>query len=205
MALSFNATDTSINAGSPTILDDLGPLTWMAWIKPESEGENDAGVVIAKDDNQTTGWKNLILGLTDTIRFTQDYEGANNLERKCDNGSITMGVWQHVAATWEGTSSASGIHIYIDAQEPGYQTTQDGVGSYVSEASKPLIIGGAPITGLRTFDGLIDDVRIYDRVLTETEVRALYLDPFGPIRPHRFMPTFPAAEKPKPRIIVRSP
>jgi hypothetical protein len=75
--------------------------------------------------------------------------------------------------TWDGTNSATnGVKIYKNGVALG-ATFTDGVGSRVVDTSNPMIIGNRGNLN-RTFDGFIDDVRVYNRVLTLSEIRQLY-------------------------------
>ena len=67
-----------------------------------------------------------------------------------------IGVWHHVAATYDG----SALVLYRD-------------GVYVNQAGIDLInISGINLGGL--FKGNMDDVRIYKRALTSEEINVLY-------------------------------
>jgi len=104
-----------------------------------------------------------------------------------NNNAVVLNVWQHIAVTWDGTNQGTGIHIYTDGIEQAYQETgNDGTG--VSDVGVPLTIGNRNEND-RTFDGLIDDVRIYNRVITASEVWSLYADPFLEFRGLLLAPT----------------
>src|SRR5262249_383164 len=91
--------------------------------------------------------------------------------RNSDN-SIVLNTWQHVAATWDGTKNAGSIHIYVNGV-PSDGAAVDGVGLAQSDAATPLPIGNHPVDRARNFDGAIDGVRVYNRVLTPAEIQSL--------------------------------
>jgi hypothetical protein len=54
-----------------------------------------------------------------------------------------------------------------------YATTTDAVGTRVSDASANIYLGNEAGSD-RTLDGALDDVRVYNRVLSLGEIRALH-------------------------------
>jgi hypothetical protein len=91
-----------------------------------------------------------------------------------------VGQWQHVAATYDGATA----RIYIDGVQTASTTFTANVGD-----SDTWRIGayGSPSAGF--FDGLVDNVRIYDRALSASEVQ---LDMASRIQPEKIPPTVTA-------------
>ena len=81
-------------------------------------------------------------------------------------GASVAGQWHHHAATYDGAT----FHAYIDGVASG--TTTVALGAYTPD---DLAIGCDLNFGalVQRFDGAIDDVRLYDRVLTPVEIAAL--------------------------------
>lgn len=64
--------------------------------------------------------------------------------------------------------------MYFNGAEPStYLNTTNGSGSRNSGASQNLFIGASTF-GTQNFDGFIDDVRIYNRALTVSDISTLY-------------------------------
>ncbi len=84
---------------------------------------------------------------------------------------LTPGVWQHVFVTYNGSSKASGLKVYVDGEAA---TTKPGEDSLTESIRSPaqFILGrrsggdGAPGVA-------IQDVRVYKRLLGMTEIKAL--------------------------------
>jgi len=90
------------------------------------------------------------------------------------SSSITIndGNWHHLVATRDNTSGA--MNVYVDGVPRG-----SGAGPTGPRTAPPTLRIGSIQTGVASgfLNGAIDDVRLYDRVLTASEVAALLLPP----------------------------
>jgi len=78
--------------------------------------------------------------------------------------------WTHVAVVGDGTN----FRIYANgelSQESAFQTTDGSNATYY--------IGGDPTTTGESYSGMVDDVRVYDHVLTEDDIMASMLNQGG--------------------------
>ncbi len=177
--LQFDGVNDVVNAGSGTTLANLGPMSLSAWIYPRTKGEcggNECGTIVDKTGNATNGWKLAIgdnSGSDRRLRFTADTSGAQVIRASAD-GSITFNTWQHVVMTWDGGTTASNVRFYINGVEPSYTNTADGGTPRDNDSTNPFLIGALGVAGPVAFDGLIDDVRIYNRALSASEIMKLY-------------------------------
>ena len=82
-------------------------------------------------------------------------------------GTITNGDWQHVAGVFTGNK----IRLFIN----GVQQGETAAGPLTDRADKDVYVGmwGPPGGPGRYFAGWMDDVRIYARPLTPSEIRCL--------------------------------
>jgi hypothetical protein len=99
-----------------------------------------------------------------------DYDGQwgffvrDNGELSCRatrGGSFPVGEWVHVACSVDGNLA----RIYIN----GVEVSSDPNGDLNTGGSGPLSIGGNAPSG-DAFDGVLDDVRIWSRALSDDEV-----------------------------------
>ncbi|MFN3189619.1 MAG: DUF1553 domain-containing protein [Aureliella sp.] len=81
-----------------------------------------------------------------------------------------MNQWYHFAATYDGTSKASGIHLYIDGKEVEWNIEQDGLTDTI-RTERSLLIGSRH-PGSR-FQGEIDAAQVFARALDAAEVEQL--------------------------------
>ena len=77
---------------------------------------------------------------------------------------VTLDAWQHVVATYDGSKTPGGMRVYVDGVSQTLTPLLDLVGNRLP-TRYPLRIGASGSDKPR-FQGRIDDVRIYDRVLT---------------------------------------
>src|SRR5207249_4221601 len=97
--------------------------------------------------------------------------GGARVDVKTPNNSLNLtGTWYHLVAEWNGASVTA---IYINGVS---QTLQAPSSGYLSGGTTRLTIGNRT-DGLRTFDGQIADVQIYNRTLSSTEVSQIKAAP----------------------------
>lgn len=138
-----------------------------AWVLPDKQG----GAILSrtKDVVEDTGYSLLLrdgkVQLNLVLRWLDD---ALRVETQ---DSLTPGRWHHVLATYDGSRLASGVQIVVDGQSEKLSVLLDTL-NQPFRSPEPLRIGfgGGPAG---RFHGLIDDVRIYERVLTGEEVAML--------------------------------
>jgi hypothetical protein len=74
---------------------------------------------------------------------------------------LTLNIWSHVAATYDGAT----LRLYVN----GTQVSSRAVTGNIAVSTGQVRIGGNNVWG-EYFAGLIDEVRIYNRALTATEI-----------------------------------
>ncbi|MDF3077372.1 MAG: hypothetical protein K0S09_1261, partial [Sphingobacteriaceae bacterium] len=167
-ALNFNGTDDFVNLG-PNI-SSAGSFSWEAWIKTSGNG-----TIIAKCP-EAGGWywggKTLFVRQG---RISYDAFGISYVETP---GTYNDGLWHHVALTVQSNYSGNldVVSIYVDGS---LKVTRDNWDTNASsEAGQVTKIGYTNsnfpepgfLNGVSPFTGTIDEVRIWDRALTGSEI-----------------------------------
>jgi len=159
----------SIADGSQTGLDLSGNFTFEGWIKLESQPATDSQyAIIGKwaSGSGAYGWHYADMGGTKTLRLDlfDNGDGTNNVAFTASH-SLTTGVWTHLAVTYNASSNTA--TFYVNGSSVG---TSNGSGTVDSlfNSSGDFEIGSYQT--LRFFDGLIDDVRVWNVVRTVTEI-----------------------------------
>jgi len=96
--------------------------------------------------------------------FHINYPGANGPIIKGNQWAAQAGVWYFIAVTRSGSTYT----FYREGISDGAQSD----GTAIPDASAPLTIGWAE--EYATFDGALDDVRIYNKALSDVEIKALF-------------------------------
>jgi len=174
--ISFDGIDDYLNCGNDASLNLTGSLTITACINPATFGQNGWGRVVDKG-SASTGYS-FFLDQTDSSLAYVVYGG---LLIKSDPGVIELNKWQHIAAVYN--SSAQTVTFYVDSRPAGtvsYTTPP------LDSAANPLVIGLRGYDLNRAFSGLIDNVRVYNRPLTENQILEVFntdfpflLEPIG--------------------------
>ncbi|MFT4637433.1 MAG: hypothetical protein ACI8T1_000742 [Verrucomicrobiales bacterium] len=84
---------------------------------------------------------------------------------------VTAGEPHHLVVTFDNTSDAKSIVLYVDGEEAG-SADSDG---FDDTANSALVIGA--MSGAFGFEGLIDDLQIYNKILSQDEVTFLQSNP----------------------------
>jgi hypothetical protein len=101
-----------------------------------------------------------------------NYEIGGNLQGSDLSvaNSGLVGEWHHIVFTYSKNSTTG--RLYIDGE---LVATSSSLVYPLSHSDSNLFIGGTTGQGVnQTFPGKIDDVRIYSRVLTNTEIEEIY-------------------------------
>ncbi|MEO1085500.1 MAG: LamG domain-containing protein, partial [Acidobacteriota bacterium] len=101
---------------------------------------------------------------THRLRFRLKTAGATST-LVASGGDLSPGVWYHAAAVYDGEA----MRLYLNGVAVG---SLPKTGAVSVDPAVDAWIGDQP-GGTRPFDGLIDDVRVYDRALDSTELLAL--------------------------------
>ncbi len=153
---------------------DMGTRDWtaMAWIKPEAGGTNcnARGSIVSKIGDDENGWHIAIGGQF----ICAEIRGAVIVTSTLDGATIPLNEWSHVAVVFDRDGNMT---RYLNGVQTG---TQDNIsandGASVDHPHN-FCIGGRDGGGgciERLFDGKLDEVRVYDRVLSVSEISTLY-------------------------------
>jgi hypothetical protein len=162
--LDFDGVDDYIDLGTTNGFNLVMNFTISAWIKPDSFGDPSypyLRILSRRIDTPTFGGYELMLNNgSGTERMSLASPGIGSASSY--NNTITLGVWQHITVV----DQAGTIKFYIDG-------VYEGGGSVVinSKDSIKAVIGDSSNNlGCCGFNGTIDEVQIYNRVLSEEEI-----------------------------------
>lgn len=152
-----------------------GGLTLSAWIKPSSS-ETDGGYLISKPWNGSGGY-NYYLQFNSNRTITFGLSGATSYSLSTVN-TIPLNEWHQVTATLDASNNKTAV--YIDGR-PSISDTNTVTNWTATNSSIPLAVGCIyPYTtncaaGTSfAFNGLMDEVKVYNYALNADEVKADY-------------------------------
>jgi hypothetical protein len=164
-ALKFNGTDSYIKVGGYQGITGANPRTTSAWVKTTS---TDCVIFAWGQDNVGKRWTTSIDANGTLKTLVNGGEASGDLV-------VNDGQWHNVAVVVPvGASSTTDLVFYVDGVQDGNVTAVAQVINTMND--REVRIGENPYNGIPTdfFEGLIDDVRIYDRALSAAEVQTLY-------------------------------
>ncbi len=142
------------------------PFSYGGWVKPNKL----EGTPFGKMDSGKAyrGWElSLFDGRPQTHVISNWPENALKVFAK---SPIAAGKWTHLFVTYDGSSKAAGLKIYVDGKPIEVGVERDALsGSIRTEVTAKI--------GRRTdsefFDGAVDDFAVFDRALSADEVGTL--------------------------------
>ena len=164
-----NSQFLSIPDASQTGLDITGNLTIEAWVKIESAPTSGIFYSIASKWNGDTSNRSYMfaygdVGGTKKLRLVWSPDGAVTVDQGDVNYDLGIGTWHHVAMVF--TAASHSAEFFVDGIS---------VGS-ASDTSTSILNGTASFEvgnhdgGTFYFDGLIDDVRVWNVARTNSEI-----------------------------------
>jgi hypothetical protein len=156
-ALDFDGLDDCINCGNPASLDITSQITLSAWVKTDAAGNGANQSYVTK----------MVAG--ENSSYTLRHINTNNIQFLIGTAGVLYpvdnwfnGLWHHLAGTYDGSQ----LKLYIDG---ALRATMANAGD-IPVGAYNVNIGRDSIGNRFPYDGAIDDVRIYNRALTQAEL-----------------------------------
>lgn len=157
--LKLNGTADHVKVASLDVSPGTYPtITLMAWVHPTSDGtggQANRRFLFGHDDG---GWDRGILMQSTNWRTGTGNDGTDYWDT---GATVGVNIWQHIAVVY----SEGDIEFYKDGKNYSY-----GSPGNVGDGNPSLLIGTHP-TQARFFQGIIDEVLVYDRALSEAEIK----------------------------------
>jgi hypothetical protein len=174
--------DSSIQLPSGTgFFDRQEPFSFGLWVRVDQTGA--AGPLVVRSGGPFNGFRGYTLFLEADGRLRAGLHHVapdNSIEIETTTPLVT-GAWTHVAFTWDGSSRAAGLRLFVDGTVPPVRVVIDNLQRSIMRSGikdnehwgsiDPLRIGGLAEETLQ--DVSVDDLRVYATTLTPFEVRAL--------------------------------
>ena len=184
-AFSFDGSYVEI-PDSPS-LSITGAISIDAWINPTTTAPVDQEILSKYDSPATQQSYSLGVRTGGSLRFAIYQTGDASILRYVDtaSGTVSAGTFTHVAATFDPATQA--MKIYVNGTDT---LVSLGAGSTtvssIFDSTTPVRIGAVVNSGngLDLFIGLIDEVELFSRALTQPEIQNIVTaGPLGKCRP----------------------
>ena len=190
----------------------VDPFTIGLWLKPASHAPR---MVVAHHsrapiDAGSRGYELLLE--QGQVAFGMHHMWPGNSLKVRSKSAVPVGEWSHVAVTYDGSSQAKGVHIYLNGEPVELKIIRDGLEKDITYGSEPDLAIGYRFRDNGFKGGSVDEFQVFNRELTRLEAGQLAnLNSFvnawnTPIKvlsdtqrrglaDYYFATTFPAAQK----------
>lgn len=169
-AIQFSGTNDRVTIPDATSINAATDLTVSAWINPSallSASSHEYNELVNKGTYNSKGYLLYFGKAGGLLNFQWSWSGGTS-SVVSQNFTYAANTWYHITATLNNTSGK----IYIN----GVLNNAGAVTTPMSSSSGVQMVIGNDSAGTYggQFPGTIDEVRVYNRALSESEVRALY-------------------------------
>ena len=177
--------DNSVNLPIGPIFSRIRPFSLGIWLKA---GRFEPRQVVAlysrgRVDAGSRGWALELEQGRPVFRLAHFWPGNAIEVHSLD--SLALDAWTHVAVTYDGSSRAAGVRIYVNGKPVDLRTVRDGLTREILYENNPLkeVTLGARFRDAGFKDGLMSDFHLFDRTLSAIEAAILA----GTCNPEKFL------------------
>ena len=171
-SLDFDGVNEYVTRADNSLLDfaDTDDFTLTGWFYRDTATTDDT--IIAKSNGQLASNTGYILYIDDaTDKLILNLADGVDLYTLTSSTTLASTGWNHFAVVWDQDSAANS-EIYINGVADSATDTGT-IGNIGSIANAVPFRAGAESDGGNPFDGKLDDIRVYSRVLTTSEISVL--------------------------------
>jgi len=166
-ALEFDGQNDYIDCGDGENLDGMAEITISAWVYPTGWNKYYSGRIVSKVVYPYNAYELVLNGSGYNRAAACFYGNEAAAGVHSPQNSICLEQWYHIVATNNGAEQK----IYVNGVESGSNNVVTG---QIRDVPKPMWIGQITSAYVRAgFEGIIDDVRVYNRALSAEEVEQI--------------------------------
>ena len=157
-----------IDFTNPQPMERDQAFSLSVWINP---GSSPQGCVASKQDSNAEARGFEILWYKAQPRINLAHRYGNDGIEVVAKDKFSGGQWRHLVITYDGSSKAAGLKVYVDGKLSEVDVRRDSLSGSIA-SKEPWRIGWKG-TGIG-FEGSVDEFRLYDRAISADEVTALH-------------------------------
>lgn len=171
-ALTFDGTGDRVTVADSTtnLLDGGSQFSLSMWVYPVDTAAHALAVKRTSGGVNESYTFSLLSGSKPQIDIGKYVAASTN--RLSSGTALSSNAWHHLVVVFDGTLAATDkrIKLYIDGSADNFKATT--VSTVPRNTTAPLMIGGYDTAG-SAFNGSMDEVRVYNRALTNSEILEL--------------------------------
>jgi hypothetical protein len=170
-SIALDGVDDFVTMGDVLDFERTSAFSISAWVKRGGTGVNDTVVSKMESSGNYRGYL-VFISSTNIVKFVLRHQ--NNVSARLiidSTTTITDTNWHHISVTYDGSSSVSGVKIYIDGVSDTVTTA--GTLSATTLNSSPFNIGARNSNSLFA-TATIDETAIFNSELSASDVTSIY-------------------------------
>lgn len=170
---SFDGSTEIALADTPFDFERTDPFSIAVWIKTTSVNVDD---FIFGKNTGAAGYQMHLRTTNNEIRVRISNAGGNRILLDTVGVNVRDGEWHHIVLTYDGSSLASGVNVYVDSIASTKSVVNDTLTSSILNNTDLVIGNEEKDVTTKFFTGAMDYVGIYDNELTSVEVADLFVN-----------------------------
>lgn len=170
LSAQLDGVDENIDLGDNFNFERNEPFSLVTWMKTLAAG----GVMLSRRGAGPAfqGWSMNNVGGKVSFDLFSNNVGGNSIVVRTDEATFNNGVWYNIIGTYDGSSLASGVKIYVDGVNKAVTASNDNLTASIQAAVNAKI--GSDADGSDPWNGKLDEPAIYNKELSSAEVSDIY-------------------------------
>ena len=169
-ALEFDGTSEWVEGGHDFSPDRTDAISFGGWVRMNGEH----GAILSKMEPAPSSRGFDLLLKEGKLLVRLIHRQGENALRVRTRDSVPQNAWFHAFASYDGSSKAAGIKIYVDGQQKDLQILEDDLTESITNAVTVHIGSGFDTNFLK---GALDEVRLYGQSMEDAKVAELAAEP----------------------------
>lgn len=162
----LDGADDRLHVADAASLDATMAVTLTAWVRPHAftAGEH---VIVEKG-----GAYRLALTATGSPTMSLTLAGGTTHTATCATVALPPAQWTHLSALYDSAFGARTIRLYVGGTEACNQPVPTVPDMTIASTTQPASVGARP-TGADWLNATLDEIRVYTRALTTSELQSI--------------------------------